>query len=103
MFFSSLNFVSFCSLQTYFPKKGPKNLIKKRTDAVVNAKLRRSPFSRKKKLVRHPGHEEEELSTSFVRELTFFLAKMKKLENIITSMAAETTDAFFRENEAFTL
>ena len=60
-------------------------------------------FFLKKNFVRHPCHEEEELSPSFVRELTFFLAKMKKLENIITSMAAETTDAFFRENEAFTL
>ena len=64
--------MSFCSLQTYFPKKGPKNLIKKRTDAVVNAKLRRSPFFLKKKFVRHPCHEEEELSPSFVRKLTFF-------------------------------
>ena len=60
-------------------------------------------FPEKKNFVRHPCHEEEELSPSFVRELTFFLAKMKKLENIITSMAAETTNTFSRENEAFTI
>ena len=36
-----------------------------------------APFFPEKKFVRHPCHEEEELSPSFVRELTFFWPKWR--------------------------